>query len=84
MKFDGEILPISNFQSSKKFASFTGLVPSVQRSANVVHIGKITKRGSKYLRKIFVQSAKVAMSPKQRLGRKARILLIEKEKVKAR
>ena len=80
-----EIPPINNFSSNKKFASFTGLVPSVQRSANVVHIGKITKRGSKYLRKAFVQSAKVAsMSPKQKLGRKARILFDRKGKGKGK
>ena len=80
-----EIPPISNFPSTKKFASFTGLVPSVQRSANVVHIGKITKRGSKYLRKAFVQAAKVAsMSTGQRLGRKARILFDRKGKGKGK
>ena len=80
-----EIPSISNFQSAKKFASFTGLVPSVQRSADVVHIGKITKRGSKYLRKAFVQSAKVAsMSIKQRLGRKARLLFDRKGKGKGK
>ncbi len=80
-----EIPPISNFKSTKKFASFTGLVPSVQRSANVVHIGKITKRGSKYLRKALVQSAKVAcMSPKQNLGRKARVLFARKGRGKGK
>ncbi len=80
-----EIPPIDNFKSKKKFASFTGLVPSVQRSANVVHIGKITKRGSKYLRKAFVQAAMVAsMSSKQRLGRKAKILFNRKGKGKGK
>ena len=80
-----EIPPIDNFKSNKKFASFTGLVPSVQRSANVVHIGKITKRGSKYLRKALVQAAMVAaMSPKQRLGRKAKILFKRKGKGKGK
>jgi transposase len=84
-KILAEIPPISDFQSTKKFASFTGLVPSVKRSADVVHIGKITKRGSRYLRNVFVQSAKVAsMSPKQRLGRKARILFDRKGKGKGK
>ena len=80
-----EIPSITNFQSTKKFANFIGLVPSVQRSADVVHIGKITKRGPRYLRKVFVQAAKVAsMSTKQRSCRKAKILFGRKGKEKGK
>ena len=80
-----EIPPIENFQTAKKFASFAGLVPKVQRSADVVHIGKITKRGSSYLRKALFQAGQVAsMSTKQSLGRKAKLLFERKGKGKGK
>ena len=46
---------IKRFSSSKKFASFAGLVPWVQNSNEVVRHGRITKRGPEELRTAIVQ-----------------------------
>ena len=46
---------IKRFSSEKKYASFAGLAPWVQNSNEVVHHGKITKRGPKELRTALVQ-----------------------------
>jgi transposase len=46
---------ISRFSSSKKLAAFAGLAPWVQNSNEVIHHGKITKRGPKELRTALVQ-----------------------------
>ena len=41
----------------KKFSSYLGIVPKVHKSAEVVHMGHITKRGPQELRTAFVQVA---------------------------
>lgn len=46
---------MERFATSKKFASFCGLVPWVSDSNETVHHGKITKRGPQELRTAFVQ-----------------------------
>lgn len=67
----GEIPPVHPFSSANHFVSFTGLVPKVSKSAEVTHIGHITKHGSPFLRKALYQAAKVAsMKRNTRLGQK--------------
>ena len=46
---------IGRYVSSKKYASYAGLVPWVQGSNEVVRYGKITKRGPEELRTALVQ-----------------------------
>jgi len=46
---------IKRFTSAKKLASFAGLAPWVQNSNEVVHHGRITKRGPQELRTALVQ-----------------------------
>ena len=46
---------IKRFASSKKYASFAGLVPWVQNSNERIRHGSITKRGPKELRTALVQ-----------------------------
>jgi len=46
---------IRRFASSKKYASYAGLAPWVQNSNEVVHHGRITKRGPEELRTALVQ-----------------------------
>ena len=46
---------IGRYGSSKKYASYAGLVPWVQGSNEVVRYGKITKRGPEELRTALVQ-----------------------------
>lgn len=51
-----EIGDISRFRSAKKLCSYAGLIPSTYASANKVRYGRITKRGSKWLRKTLIDS----------------------------
>jgi transposase len=46
---------IKRFSSSKKYVSYAGLAPWVQNSGDVIHHGRITKRGPKELRTALVQ-----------------------------
>jgi len=55
-----EIGDVERFKSGKSLASWAGLVPSVHESAGKNLTGGITKRGSKWLRRIMVQVAHAA------------------------
>lgn len=46
---------IHRYESSKKFAAHMGLVPWVQNSNEMIHHGRITKRGPKEMRTAMVQ-----------------------------
>ena len=50
-----EIADISRFNDSHKLAAYAGVVPSVRNSADVIHHGSITKRGSTTLRWVLTQ-----------------------------
>lgn len=52
-----EIGDIKRFRNGKKLSSFAGLVPSTYASGEKVRHGKITKKGSKWLRTILVEAA---------------------------
>jgi transposase len=59
---------INRFSSSKKFVSYAGLAPWVQNSGDVIHHGRITKRGPKELRTALVQVVMGLRRMKAKLG----------------
>ncbi|HHF56642.1 MAG TPA: IS110 family transposase [Thermoplasmatales archaeon] len=54
-----EIGDVNRFPDEKKTFSYAGLVPSVHKSGDRVYYGHITKQGSKYLRWILVECARI-------------------------
>jgi len=55
-----EIGDVKRFKNGKSLASWAGLAPSVHESAGKNLTGSITKKGSKWLRRILVQVAHAA------------------------
>jgi transposase len=56
-----EVDEITRFRAAKKFAAYTGLVPSTYASgARMVH-GRLTKQGNKWLRWAFVEAVTPAI-----------------------
>jgi len=51
-----EIGDIRRFANANKLCSYAGLIPSTYQSAEKTRFGKITKRGSKWLRKTLVDA----------------------------
>lgn len=51
-----EIGDINRFASANKLCSYAGLIPSTYASADKVRTGRITKRGSRWLRKTLIDS----------------------------
>jgi len=51
-----EIGDIRRFKNAAKLCSYAGLIPSTYASANKVRHGRITKRGSKWLRKTIIDA----------------------------
>lgn len=68
MFMTAEIEDISRFPSYRHLASYAGLVPSLDASANKHRIGRITKQGSPYLRTALVEAAQAAARTKSRLN----------------
>jgi transposase len=64
-----EIGNYKNFSSPEQLASYFGIVPFVNQSADKLHNGCITKHGSKHLRWILVQ---VAHAASKKIGSKLR------------
>ena len=64
-----EIGNYRNFSSPEQLASYFGIVPFVNQSADKLHNGCITKHGSKHLRWIMVQ---VAHAASKKIGSKLR------------
>ena len=56
-----EVDNIERFREAKKFASYTGLVPSTYSSANRTVHGRLTKRGNKWLRWAFIEAVTPAV-----------------------
>ena len=56
-----EIGNFTNFPSGDKLASWVGLVPTVNQSADHLRMGAITKRGSRTARWILVEIAQAAV-----------------------
>lgn len=51
-----EIGDIARFRNARKLCAYAGLIPSTYASADKVRFGRITKRGSKWLRKALIDS----------------------------
>ena len=49
-----EIGDITRFKSASKLCSYAGFIPATYQSAEKVRFGRITKRGSKWLRKTLI------------------------------
>jgi transposase len=54
-----------DFPSADKMAMYFGIVPSVYQSAGKLRTGKITKHGSKHMRRILVEVAKAISKTKK-------------------
>jgi transposase len=51
----------SGFKQGRDFAAWLGLVPKQESTGDRTILGKISKRGNKYLRTLFVQAAHVVL-----------------------
>ena len=56
-----EIGDISRFGDSGKLLAYAGLIPSIRQSADIIHHGRITRQGSKYLRWIVSEDLHMYM-----------------------
>lgn len=79
-----EVGDVGRFDRGPALASYAGLVPRVDRSADRVYHGRITKAGSPWLRWALVAAAMHAMKRADATGRWARRLAVRKGACKAR
>jgi transposase len=79
-----EVGDIRRFANGPALASYAGLVPRVDRSADRAYHGRITKDGSPWLRWALVEAAMHAMKRTDATGRWARRLAVRKGGAKAR
>jgi transposase len=56
-----EVEEMERFPSAKKFASYTGLVPSTYASGKRITHGRLTKEGNKWLRWAFIEAVSPAI-----------------------
>jgi transposase len=61
MLISTEIVDVGRFSTPRKLVSYAGLAPSIRESSGKTKTGKITKQGSTWLRRIFVQCALTAI-----------------------
>jgi len=64
-----EIGSIDRFPDYKRLVSWAGLAPSLHQAGSIEYHGSITKQGSRMLRWIMVEAARVAVSHDDRLKR---------------
>lgn len=79
-----EIGDIARFAGGPALASYAGVVPRVDASANRVYHGRITREGSPWLRWALVEAALHAIKRPDAVGRWARRLALRKGIAKAR
>lgn len=79
-----EVGAITRFRRGAELASYAGLVPRVDASADRYRTGRITKEGSPWLRWALVEAAMHGMRRPDAIGRWARQLAVRKGGVKAR
>jgi len=79
-----EIGAITRFPDGPHLASFAGLVPAVDISANHRWYGRITRKGSPWIRWALVEVAMHAMKRHDLTGRRARRIAVRKGALKAR
>jgi transposase len=63
-----EIEDITRFKSYRHLASYAGVVPALDASADKQRLGRITKQGSPYLRTALVEAAQAATRTRSRLN----------------
>ena len=63
-----EVGSIDRFPGHKKLVSWAGLAPSLHQSGSVEYHGRITKQGSRMLRWIMVEAARVAVNHDETMG----------------
>lgn len=63
-----EIVDINRFSNYKKLVSWAGLAPSMHQSGEVEYYGSITKQGSRMIRWIMIEAARVAVNHDPRLN----------------
>ena len=78
-----EIGDISRFPTPAHLASYAGVVPQVDSSANHTHYGRITKDGSPWLRWALVEVGVQTLRRQDPLGRWGRKLAMRKGAMKA-
>jgi transposase len=79
-----EIGSIARFRTAPEIASYAGLVPRVEASAGRAYYGRITRRGSPWLRWAFVEAALHRVKQPDGRGQWARRLAVRKGGLKAR
>jgi transposase len=79
-----EVGDIARFARGRQLASYAGLVPNVDQSADRYRTGRITRAGSPWLRYVLVEAAINAMRRADATGRWARRLAVRKGNYKAR
>lgn len=79
-----EVGEIHRFATGAHLASYAGLVPRVAASAGRLHYGRITKRGSPWLRWALIEAAMHGPTRADRIGRWGRGLAVRKGALKAR
>ena len=79
-----EIGDITRFRRGAQLASYAGLVPDVDWSADRRYTGRITRAGSPWLRYVLVEAATSALRRPDATGRWARRLAVHKGVNKAR
>lgn len=79
-----EIGDIRRFGTAAQLASYAGLVPRVDMSAGHYRYGRITRRGSPWLRWALIEAAMPGPKRRDRIGRWGRRLALKKGALKAR
>jgi transposase len=79
-----EIGEIHRFPTGAHVASYAGLVPRVEMTAGRYRSGRITKRGSPWLRWALIEAAMHGTKRTDRVGRWGRGLAVKKGALKAR
>jgi transposase len=84
MTIRAEIADIRRFPTAGQLASYAGLVPRVDASAGRMRYGRITRRGSPWLRWALIEAAIHGTTRGDRIGRWGRGLAVRKGALKAR
>lgn len=79
-----EIGEMHRFPTPQQLASYAGLVPRVEASAGRIRHGRITRRGSPWLRWALIEAAMHGTTRPDRIGRWGRGLAMRKGMLKAR
>jgi transposase len=61
----------SGFKQGRDFAAWLGLVPKQESTGDRTKLGRISKRGNKYLRTLFVQAAHVVLERRPAAAKRA-------------